>query len=175
MAMPTVALAAPCDPSCATCQNAINTFQKQAQDTLAVAKPPNPQNEVNSDTCLGNVLNFSLSSMFSSGLPSFSSIIKQLEKEIYQQVCSAAKSEISKTVSDGNSLLNFNLPSNEFSSLTGVSSFKPLSITNNSSAPGVTFQDSGTNIWNNAANTATSSAAGQAANQVSNWYNNVLP
>ena len=40
--IPGIALAAPCNPNCPTCQNAINSFQKQAQETLAVAKPPLP-------------------------------------------------------------------------------------------------------------------------------------
>ncbi|MCL4525175.1 MAG: hypothetical protein M1492_01525 [Gammaproteobacteria bacterium] len=173
LAAPVAAAAAPCDPSCPTCQNAINTFQKQAQETLAVATPPNPQNEVNSDTCLGNALNFSLSDMFPS---SVSSLIQQLEKEVFQAACSAASSAISNTVSKGNSLLNFNLPANEFSQLTGMSSFNPVQITSNSGgSSGITFQNSSPNIWSNAATTAVSNGTGEAASQVNNWYNNVLP
>lgn len=172
-AMAATSTEAPCNPNCPTCQNAINTFQKQAQQTLAVATPPNPQNEVNKDTCLGTALNFSLSDMFPS---SMSSLIQQLEKQIFQAVCSAAQSAISNTVSKGNSLLNFNLPSSQFTQLTGMSSFNPVQITSNSGgSSGITFQNSGTNIWSNTATTAVNNATGQATSQVNNWYNNVLP
>ncbi|MDR7926428.1 hypothetical protein RIE95_05390 [Acidithiobacillus thiooxidans] len=170
----TTSATAPCDPGCSTCQHAINTFQEQAQQTLAVAKPPNPQNAINSDTCLGTALNFSLSSMFSSNV---SGLIQQLEHQIYQAVCSAAQNAISQTVSDGNSLLNFNLPSSEFTQLTGMSSFTPVTISSNpANSSSVTFQNSNNgNLWNNIASNATSTATGAASNQVSNWYNNVLP
>jgi hypothetical protein len=167
------ATTAPCDPSCPTCQNAINTFQQQAQETLAVATPPNPQNEVNNNTCLGNALNFSLSSMFPSSL---SGLIQQLEKLIYQTACSAASSAISNTVSRGNSLLNFNLPSSQFTQLTGMGNFTPLNVTNyGSGGPGVTYQNSGGNIWNGVVGNAAGNTAGQASNQVNSWYNNILP
>lgn len=172
MVAPVVAQAAPCDSSCPTCQNAINTFQKQAQETLAVAKPPNPQNEVNKNTCLGTALNFSLTSMFPS---STSGLIQQLEKMIYQKACSAASSAISGAVSKGNSLLNFNMPANEFTQLTGMSSFSPVSITNNSSTAGVTYQNTGGSLWNNGGSSAANNATNQATSQVSSWFNNVLP
>ncbi|MGK9450267.1 hypothetical protein ACSSZE_03240 [Acidithiobacillus caldus] len=173
LAAPIVSVAAPCNPNCPTCQNAINTFQKQAEQTLAVATPPNPQNEVNKNTCLGTALNFSLSNMFPS---SMSSLIQQLEKSIFQAACSAAKSAISNTVSKGNSLLNFNLPANEFSQLTGMSSFDPVQITNTEGGnTGITYQDSGGNIWSGVASSAVNNASGEATSQVNNWYNNVLP
>jgi hypothetical protein len=173
LAAPVLAVAAPCNPNCPTCQNAINTFQKQAQETLAVATPPNPQNEVNKDTCLGTALNFSLSNMFPS---SMSSLIQQLERQIFQAACSAAKSAISNTVSKGNSLLNFNLPANEFTQLTGMSSFDPVQITNAAGGnSGITYQNTGGNIWNGVAQNAANNATTQATSQVNNWYNNVLP
>ncbi|MDD2748706.1 MAG: hypothetical protein PHX24_01345 [Acidithiobacillus sp.] len=164
---------APCDSSCNTCQHAINTFQSQAQQTLAVAKPPNPQNAVNSSSCLGTALNFSLSSMFTSPT---SSLIQQLEKKIYSAACSAAKTAISNTVSQGNKLLSFNLPSGTFTQLTGMSSFSPVTISSSSaSTSSVSFSNSSGNLWNNVASNATNTATGQATNEVSNWYNNVLP
>jgi hypothetical protein len=172
-ALASTSTGAPCDPSCPTCQNAINTFQEQAQETLAVATPPNPQNQVNNDTCLGNALNFSLSTMFPS---SMSGLIQQLEKLIFQTVCSAASSVISNTVSRGNSLLNFNLPANQFTQLTGMGNFTPINIANNGSGgPGVTFQNSGGNIWNGVVGNAANNTAGQASSQVNIWYNNILP
>lgn len=165
---------APCDSSCATCQNAINTFQEQAQQTLAVATPPNPQNTVSNDSCLGNAFSISLSSNFSGF--SISSLLKKAEQTAINAACSAAKSAISSTVSKGNSLLNFSLPSSEFTSLTGMSSFTPLSISNNTGSTGVTFSNSdNSNLWNSAASTATNTATGTAASDVNSWYNNVLP
>lgn len=157
---------APCSSTCPTCEAGINAFQNQAQQTLAVAAPPNPQTEVSTNSCLGTALNFNLNN-FLSGF-SLSSILKQLE----QAACSATSTAITQAVANGNSLMNFNLPAGTFTQLTGMSSFTPLQINYNSgsnSAP--TFSNTSSSIWPNVANSAT----GQATNQVSGWYNNILP
>ena len=92
--------------SCPSTCAAQNYFGNLAQESLALAQPPNPQTSF-AQGCLSGLSGFNLNTDFSfSGLDS---IFQNLMNQIMNQACSMLTSTMNNEVSQGNSILNFAL------------------------------------------------------------------
>ena len=102
----TAATTSGCTSSCPSTCAAQQHFGNLAQESLALAQPPNPQTSF-AQGCLSGLQGFNINSNFSS--ISLDNIFQQLSQQIMDQACSTLTSTMNNEISQGNSILNFAL------------------------------------------------------------------
>lgn len=161
-----------CTSSCPSTCAAQNYFGNLAQESLALAQPPNPQTSF-AQGCLSGLSGFNLNTDFSfSGLDS---IFQNLMNQIMNQACSMLTSTMNNEVSQGNSILNFalspaQLEQNALNSVSGTVLNAEQGALNTATSPvtnttGTYASDAGT-VQNTVSNATGNALSG-------NWVNNL--